>query len=348
MNIVYNCWILFKILVEEIRKKLLSVDDSTVDLHSWQNMPKLFGNVCCVWMLFECWAVGDLQFWIDICLAADPERAAEFVEIYVANANSPKASEVEQWPASSGEANDSQRRLDEVLASTLTKTEISWISINKVISAKNGSSAHKYVETCTNQSRGFAKSHHSSASSATWVTLQGMCDGWVQFMDAWGLIPEPDLGGSRLCAIHVGFHDGWTSSTLLLMQFSIIPGSLWSDHSVPPWIENAYSNCWEWMALWGWRSCFSTARSWARRWTRILSHRSLNLNAGSKFQHASVKMLDSSDHRITAYAHARTHTYTYSLWYVPYSAAWRARACRQAWLCPILSILKFLWQCPQP
>ena len=84
----------------------------------------LFGKVCCVWMLFECWAVGDPQFWINIRLAANPERAAEFVETYLANANVPKASDVERWPASSGEADDSQKRRNEVLTSTLAKTEI--------------------------------------------------------------------------------------------------------------------------------------------------------------------------------------------------------------------------------
>ena len=47
-------------------------------------------------MLFKCRAVGDPQFWIDIRLAADPERAAEVVEIYLANANAPKASDVER------------------------------------------------------------------------------------------------------------------------------------------------------------------------------------------------------------------------------------------------------------
>ena len=34
-----------------------------------------------------------------------------------------KASDVERWSASSGEANDSQKRRDEVLAKTLTTTE---------------------------------------------------------------------------------------------------------------------------------------------------------------------------------------------------------------------------------
>ena len=85
-----------------------------------QNMPKLSGSVGCVWMLFKCWAVGDPQFWIDIHLAADPERAAEVVEIYLANANAPKASDVKRWPASSGEADDSQKRRDEVWACTLS------------------------------------------------------------------------------------------------------------------------------------------------------------------------------------------------------------------------------------
>ena len=82
-------------------------------------------------MLFKCCAVGDQQFWIDIRLAADPDRVAEFVETYFANTNAQKASDVERWPASSeepGEADDSQKRHDEVLSSTLFKTEIlSWV-----------------------------------------------------------------------------------------------------------------------------------------------------------------------------------------------------------------------------
>ena len=35
------------------------------------------------------------MFWISMCLAADPERTAEFVEKHVANANAPEASDVE-------------------------------------------------------------------------------------------------------------------------------------------------------------------------------------------------------------------------------------------------------------
>ena len=42
---------------------------------------------------------------------------------------------------------------------------------------------------------------------------------------------------------------------------------------------------------------------------------SLNLNSGSRFQHASAKMLDSSDHRMTAHTRARrfTHLRSYSV-----------------------------------
>ena len=64
-------------------------------------------------MPFECWAVGDPQFWIDIRMAADPDSTAEFVEAYAARANAPKASDVERWPACSGEADDCQKRRDQ-------------------------------------------------------------------------------------------------------------------------------------------------------------------------------------------------------------------------------------------
>ena len=67
-------------------------------------------NVRWVRMLFECWAVGDPQFWFDIRMAAYPERTAEFVEAHDARANAPKASDVELWPACQGEADDSQKR----------------------------------------------------------------------------------------------------------------------------------------------------------------------------------------------------------------------------------------------
>ena len=73
-------------------------------------------------------------------------------------------------------------------------------------------------------------------------------------MDAWGCKPEAGFGGSRLfggilgnlCAIH----EGRTSLALLR---AIFDNSLFLR--VPPWIGNAYSNCWEWMFWWGWRSC---------------------------------------------------------------------------------------------
>ena len=62
-------------------------------------------------------------------IAADPERTAEFVEAYVSKANAPKASDVQRWPACSGEADDSQKRRDQFLAKVLTKTEIMVLSL---------------------------------------------------------------------------------------------------------------------------------------------------------------------------------------------------------------------------
>ena len=96
-----------------------------------------------------------------------------FVETYVANSNASKASDVELWPASSGEADDSQKRRDEVLASTLAKTEIMVLilyqqgHLSLPSFAKDGSGAHEHVETTTIQSRRFAERHHHSATSAT-------------------------------------------------------------------------------------------------------------------------------------------------------------------------------------
>ena len=62
----------------------------------------------------------------------------KFVETYAANANAPKASDVERWPASSGEAVDSQKRRDEVLASTLTKTESMILNLYQLLSQRMG------------------------------------------------------------------------------------------------------------------------------------------------------------------------------------------------------------------
>ena len=62
-------------------------------------------------------------------MAADPDCTAEFVEAYAARANAPKASDVERWPACSGEADDSQKRRDQFLAKTFTKTEIMVLNL---------------------------------------------------------------------------------------------------------------------------------------------------------------------------------------------------------------------------
>lgn len=89
-------------------------------------MSKLVGSVGCVWTRLKCsW------FWIDIRvrLAADPERAAEFVKTYLANANAPTESDLERWPAASGVADDIQKRRNKVLASTLSKTDIMVLNI---------------------------------------------------------------------------------------------------------------------------------------------------------------------------------------------------------------------------
>ena len=138
-------------------------------------------------------------------------------------------------------------------------------------------------------------------------------------MDAWGLKPEAGFGSlslfglefwrclGKLCAIH----DERTSSTLLRLQFLNFnnPGrhligppcsTLNWEHiqqllgmDVTEGMTQLYFDGTFMGANVGLESCYTGL---------------LNLNSDSKFQHASVKMLDSSDHRMTAYARAHTHT----------------------------------------
>ena len=76
--------------------------------------------------------IGDAQYWVDISLAVDPERTSEFVETYIENPSALTAKDPARWPASVRNADDSERRRGEELASMLSKTEIMVLNFYQV------------------------------------------------------------------------------------------------------------------------------------------------------------------------------------------------------------------------
>ena len=76
--------------------------------------------------------IGDAQYWVDISLAVDPERTSEFVETYIENPSALTAKDLARWPASVRNADDSERRRGEELASMLSKTEIMVLNFYQV------------------------------------------------------------------------------------------------------------------------------------------------------------------------------------------------------------------------
>ena len=74
---------------------------------------------------FECWAVGDPQFWQDLRLGTDPERCSEFIETVLDEANgAPTPSAPLNSPRCKRKADTDDRRHDEVLAAVWSTTEI--------------------------------------------------------------------------------------------------------------------------------------------------------------------------------------------------------------------------------
>ena len=85
---------------------------------------------------------GDPQYRVDIRLAVDPEHTSELVQTYFDTPSAPTATDPVLWPASVRNADDSELRRDEELASMLSKTEIMDLNF--------------YQEGCLSQRRGRA------------------------------------------------------------------------------------------------------------------------------------------------------------------------------------------------
>ena len=76
---------------------------------------------------------------------------------------------------------------DQFLAKALTKTEIMVLNLQQKahLSQRLGQTLINTVNKLrhfTIQSWGFAEHYHRSPSPETWATLQGICNGWVQFI----------------------------------------------------------------------------------------------------------------------------------------------------------------------
>ena len=142
-NIVFNIVILYKYCLKNCASfNNLLLDWITIFNFSrqfWSYIVECFLKLPTIWLTilgcrwfanvwnFECRAVGDAQFWVDIRSAVDPERTSEFVETYLECPSAPKSSDPERWPVSWAKTADDcelEGRIDAVLAGTLSKTEI--------------------------------------------------------------------------------------------------------------------------------------------------------------------------------------------------------------------------------
>ena len=110
-NIVFNIVILYKYCLKNCASfNNLLLDWITIFNFSRQflfyivecflKLPTIWSTILgCRWFAnvwnFECRAVGDAQFWVDIRSAVDPERTSEFVETYLECSSAPKSSDPE-------------------------------------------------------------------------------------------------------------------------------------------------------------------------------------------------------------------------------------------------------------